>query len=162
MKVCCLGGAGKIAREAVLDLVQYSSFDQITVADFSVEEGQQVVEWLNDPRVDFVQVDVRRTEETAAILSCYDIVMDATTISLNGLSTRAIALAGCHGINLNGFGEEFHYADLFKANGKIHLPGFGMTPGVTQMMVMHAANQLDVVDTIRVSHGSYRPSKQEC
>ncbi|SMG24906.1 saccharopine dehydrogenase family protein [Paenibacillus aquistagni] len=157
MKVCCLGGAGKIAREAVLDLVQYSSFDQITVADFSVEEGQQVVEWLNDPRVDFVQVDVRRTEETAANLSCYDIVMDATTISLNGLSTRAIALAGCHGINLNGFGEEFHYADLFKANGKIHVPGFGMTPGVTQMMAMHAANQLDVVDTIRVSHGSYRP-----
>ena len=32
-----------------------------------------------------------------------------------------------------------------------------MTPGVTQMMAMHAANQLDTVDTIRVSHGSYRP-----
>ena len=45
MKVCCLGGAGKIAREAVLDLVQYSSFDQITVADFSVEEGGS--RWLN-------------------------------------------------------------------------------------------------------------------
>ena len=32
-----------------------------------------------------------------------------------------------------------------------------MTPGVTQMMAMHAANQLDTVESVRVSHGSYRP-----
>jgi saccharopine dehydrogenase-like NADP-dependent oxidoreductase len=37
------------------------------------------------------------------------------------------------------------------------VPGFGMTPGVTQMMAMHAANQLETVDTVRVSHGAYRP-----
>lgn len=138
-------------------LIQYSSFEKFTIADFSVIEGQKVVAWLNDPRVDFVQVDVRQTQETAALLSEYDIVMDGTTITLNGLTTRAIALAGCHGINLNGFGEEFHYAELFKENGKVHVPGFGMTPGVTQMMAMHAANQLDSVESVRVSHGSYRP-----
>ena len=38
----------------------------------------------------------------------YDIVMDGTTIKLNGLSTRCIAEAGCHGVNLNGFGEEMN------------------------------------------------------
>nr|WP_195572069.1 saccharopine dehydrogenase NADP-binding domain-containing protein [Paenibacillus sp. 1001270B_150601_E10] len=65
MKVCCLGDAGKIAREAVLDLVQSYSVEKITIADFSVTEGQKVVAWLNDPREDFVQVDVRQTEETA-------------------------------------------------------------------------------------------------
>ena len=32
-----------------------------------------------------------------------------------------------------------------------------MTPGVTQMMAMHAANQLHTVESVRVSHGSYRP-----
>ncbi len=106
MKVFCLGGAGKICREAILDLVQFSSFETITVADFNEEEGLKVVEWLNDPRVDFVKVDVTNHEDTVAKMKGYDIVMDGTTIKLNGLSTRCIAEAGCHGVNLNGFGEE--------------------------------------------------------
>ncbi|MDZ5607257.1 saccharopine dehydrogenase C-terminal domain-containing protein [Bacillus pseudomycoides] len=157
MKVFCLGGAGKICREAILDLVQYSSFETITVADFNEEEGRKVVAWLNDPRVDFVQVDVTNHEDTVAKMKGYDIVMDGTTIKLNGLSTRCIAEAGCHGVNLNGFGEENEWHNIFVQNGKTCLPGFGMTPGVTQMMAMYAANQLDAVESVRVSHGSYRP-----
>jgi saccharopine dehydrogenase-like NADP-dependent oxidoreductase len=86
-----------------------------------------------------------------------DVVMDGTTIALNGLSTACIAAAGCHGINLNGFGEEDASDPVFRARGKACVPGFGMTPGTTQMMAMHAAAQLDTVETVRVSHGAYRP-----
>lgn len=157
MKVFCLGGAGNICREAVLDLVQHSEFEQITIGDYNVEEGHKVVQWLNDPRVDFVRVNVINHEDTVNKMRGYDIVMDGTTITLNGLSTAAIAEAGCHGINLNGFGEEDAASGVFEKNGRTCLPGFGMTPGLTQMMVMHAANQLDEVDEVRVSHGSYRP-----
>ena len=32
-----------------------------------------------------------------------------------------------------------------------------MTPGTTQMMAMHGANQMDTVEIVRVSHGAYRP-----
>lgn len=157
MKVFCLGGAGNICREAVLDLVMYSDFEQITIGDFHAEEGRKVVEWLNDPRVDFVPVNVRDHADTVQKMRGYDIVMDGTTITLNGLSTAAIAEAGCHGINLNGFGEENASDAIFRDHGKTCLPGFGMTPGLTQMMAMHAANQLDEVDEVRVSHGSFRP-----
>ncbi|MCP3739266.1 saccharopine dehydrogenase family protein [Rossellomorea sp. BNER] len=157
MKVFCLGGAGKIAREAVVDLVNYSKFEKITIADYNDEEGNRVVEWLNDPRVDFVKVDVHDHNDTVAKMIGYDIVMDGTTIALNGKTTACIAEAGCHGINLNGFGEEDPYHDIFVEKGKTCLPGFGMTPGLTQLMAMHAANQLDSVESVRVSHGSYRP-----
>lgn len=157
MRVFCLGGAGRICREAILDLVQYSDFEQITVADFNEEEGKKVVKMLNDPRVDFVKVNVMNHEETVNKMRGYDIVMDGTTITLNGLSTACIAEAGCHGINLNGFGAEERSHEIFIQNGKTCLPGFGMTPGVTQMMAMHAANQLDSVQSVRVSHGSFRP-----
>ncbi|MBV6717112.1 saccharopine dehydrogenase family protein [Paenibacillus chitinolyticus] len=157
MKVFCLGGAGRICREAILDLVQYSVFEQITVADFNEEEGRKVVRELNDPRVEFIKVNVYDKETTVAQMRGYDIVMDGTAITLNGLSTACIAEAGCHGINLNGFGDEDASAALFERYGKTCVPGFGMTPGVTQMMAMHAASQLDTVDTVRVSHGSYRP-----
>ncbi|MFE1629557.1 saccharopine dehydrogenase family protein [Brevibacillus reuszeri] len=157
MKVLCLGGAGRICRESIFDLVQYSSFEKITVADFNEEEGRKIVEALNDPRVDFVQINVRDHEDTVNKMRGYDIVMDGTTITLNGLSTACIAEAGCHGINLNGFGAEEASDEIFKKNGKTCVPGFGMTPGVTQMMAMHAANQLDTVESVRVSHGAFRP-----
>lgn len=32
-----------------------------------------------------------------------------------------------------------------------------MTPGITNMMAKHAADQLDTVDTIRINHGAFRP-----
>jgi len=157
MKVICLGGAGRICREAILDLVEFSQFDQITVADVNETEGRKVVAWLDDPRVDFARVDVRDQATTVAQMHGYDVVMDGTTIGLNGRSTACIAEAGCHGINLNGFGEEDASDPVFKRHGKTCVPGFGMTPGTTQMMEMHAANQLDTVEVIRVSHGAYRP-----
>lgn len=157
MKVLCLGGAGRICRESILDLVQYSSFEKITVADFNEEEGRKIVDSLNDPRVDFLQINVRDHADTVSKMKGYDIVMDGTTITLNGLSTACIAVAGCHGINLNGFGAEDAFDSVFQQNGKTCVPGFGMTPGVTQMMAMHAANQLDTVESVRVSHGAFRP-----
>ncbi|MGC5327426.1 saccharopine dehydrogenase family protein [Brevibacillus sp. SYSU BS000544] len=157
MKIFCLGGAGNICREAVLDLVLHSDFDTITIGDFNEEEGQRLVKSINDPRVDFVKVNVMDHDATVEQMKGYDIVMDGTTITLNGLSTACIAEAGCHGVNLNGFGDEDDSHEVFRKNGKTCVPGFGMTPGVTQMMAMHAANQLDEVDTIRVSHGAFRP-----
>ncbi|MBU8714270.1 saccharopine dehydrogenase family protein [Brevibacillus parabrevis] len=157
MKVLCLGGAGRICRESILDLVQYSSFEKITVADFNEAEGRKIVESLQDPRVDFIHINVHDHEDTVNKMRGYDIVMDGTTITLNGLSTACIAEAGCHGVNLNGFGAEEASDHIFKQNGKTCVPGFGMTPGVTQMMAMHAANQLDRVESVRVSHGAFRP-----
>ncbi len=114
MKVFCLGGAGKISREAVYDLVQFSKFETITIGDFSESAGKEVVAWLNDPRVDFVKVDVRNQPKTVTAMQGYDVVMDGTTISLNGLSTACIAEAGCHGINLNGFGAEDAFDETFR------------------------------------------------
>lgn len=157
MKILCLGGAGKICREAALDLVQFSNFERITIADFNEAEGLKVAAWLNDPRVDFQPVNVSDHESTVKLMRGYDIVMDGTTISLNDRTTACIAEAGAHGINLNGFGVEYKYDEQFKAHGKIMIPGFGMTPGTTNMLAVCACDTLDRVESVRVSHGAFRP-----
>lgn len=157
MKVLCLGGAGKICREAALDLVQFSDFERITIGDHDEKAGEEVVTWLNDSRVDFQKIDIQDRAASVRILRDYDIVMDGTTITLNGLSTACIAEAGCHGINLNGFGEEYPHDPVFKVNGRTHVPGFGMTPGTTDMMAKYAIDRLDTIDTVRISHGAFRP-----
>ncbi|MEG1584914.1 MAG: saccharopine dehydrogenase NADP-binding domain-containing protein, partial [Anaerovorax sp.] len=71
MKVFCLGGAGRICRESVLDLVEFSDFEKITVADFDEKAGREVVAWLNDPRVDFVKVDVNNHHATVEQMKGY-------------------------------------------------------------------------------------------
>jgi saccharopine dehydrogenase-like NADP-dependent oxidoreductase len=157
MKVFCLGGAGRICRESAFDLVQFSDFEKITIGDFDAKAGNEVVKFLNDPRVDFVQVDINNTKETAAKMNGYDYVIDGTAISMNGRSTACIAEAGCHAVNLNDFGDEDPFAPVFEKKGKTCVPGFGMTPGITQMMVMSAANKLDTVESVRISHGAFRP-----
>jgi saccharopine dehydrogenase-like NADP-dependent oxidoreductase len=157
MDVLCLGGAGKICSEAVLDLSTFSDFKRITIADCDQKAGKALAASIDDGRIDFRPVDIRQKEAAVALMRDYDIVMDGTTIHLNDQSTACIAAAGCHGINLNGFGVEYAYDDQFKSAGRVHVPGFGMTPGVTDMMVRHAADQLDTVEIVRVSHGAFRP-----
>ncbi len=157
MKVLCLGAGGKISRESVFDLVAFSDFEKITIADFNETAGMEVVRWLDDPRVDFVKIDVNERSNAVAILRDYDLVMDGTTISLNDRSTACIAEAGVNGINLNGCGAEWEFDDQFAGQDRVHVPGMGMTPGITNMMTRHAANQLDTIDTIRISHGAFRP-----
>ncbi|MEE2946744.1 MAG: saccharopine dehydrogenase C-terminal domain-containing protein [Verrucomicrobiota bacterium] len=157
MKIFCLGAAGRISRESVLDLLQSDTVEKVTIGDNNESAGQEVVEWLEDDRVDFVKVDVFQADQTAALIQGYDLVMDGTPISINHESTQCIAQAGVHGVNLNGTGPEFAFHDAFLKSGKTYVPGFGMTPGITNVMARYAHDRLETIDTIRISHGAFRP-----
>ena len=164
MKIFCLGGAGRICREAVYDLAATGEADEIVVGDFDLSEAKRVAAEAKriaaengGTKVRAARVDVRDVETTAEILRGFDVVMDGTQISLNNYSTECIAKAGADGVNLNGFGAENVWHSLFKSAGKVCVAGFGMTPGVTQMMAMDAAAKMDRVREIYVSHGAFRP-----
>lgn len=157
MKILCIGGGGRICRESIFDLVQYADFERITVADLHETAAAEVVAWLDDRRVDAARVDVRDMPATVARMRDYDIVMDGTPISMNAQAIECIARAEVHGINLNGMSREWDWDEAFQRIGKTCVPGFGMTPGITNLLAMHAANQLDRVDTVRCSHGAFRP-----
>ncbi len=159
-KVYCLGGAGKICGEAIRDLAAYTTAEevsQIVVADVNLAVAQALVEEIGDPRLSAESADLFQEEATIARMREFDFVMDGTTIKLNDRSTRCIAKAGCSGINLNGFGEEYKYTDLFAQNDQVHIPGFGMTPGTTNLMAKYAVDPMERIDAIRISHGAYRP-----
>jgi len=74
MKAFCLGGAGKICREAINDLVRFSDFERITVADVNLPEAREVASWLDDPRVDCTSVDIMDFDETVGRMKGYDII----------------------------------------------------------------------------------------
>ena len=51
MRALVLGGAGAVCKETTRDLAQYSDFEEIVVADYSVAAAQALVEELGDPRL---------------------------------------------------------------------------------------------------------------
>jgi saccharopine dehydrogenase-like NADP-dependent oxidoreductase len=157
MNVFCLGGAGKICSEAVRDLVEFSDAERITIGDPNTDAAYRLIDDIDDGRIDYADIDITDKQRAVAQMEGYDVVMDGTTITLNELSTECIALAGCHGVNLNGFGAEYQFDPVFRGNDRIHVPGFGMTPGTTDMMVRFAADQMETVEIVRVSHGAFRP-----
>lgn len=157
MKILCVGGAGAICREAVRDLAKTSDFDRITVADLNEAAVTALASELDDSRVDTRVLDVTDQDAATALMADYDIVMDGTPISMNDAVTQCMVKANVHGINLNGLSTEWSYDEAFKANGKTFVPGFGMTPGTTNLMAMQAADLLEEVDTVRISHGAFRP-----
>lgn len=157
MRILCVGGAGRICREAALDLVQFSEFQQITIADRDADAVRDVARWLDDARVNTAIVDVNDRAATIALMQGYELVMDGLPISQNDASAQCMLAAGVQGINLNGMSQEWQLDEGFRRAGKIFVPGFGMTPGITNLMAIHAANQLDTVDSIRCSHGAFRP-----
>jgi len=61
-----LGGAGRICREAVLDLVAFSDFECITIADLDQKAGAGLAASIDDKRIDFLPVDVRQKEAAVA------------------------------------------------------------------------------------------------
>lgn len=171
MKVYCLGGAGRICREAVYDLAESGEFDEIVVGDTDLTAAEEVVSearrlitetdgllsGADRTKVSAEYIDVHDTGTASEQMRGSDVVMDGTQISLNGLSTECIAKAGSNSVNLNGFGAEEAWHSVFRDNGKVCVAGFGMTPGVTQMMAMSAASKMDKVHEVYVSHGAFRP-----
>ena len=88
MKVFCLGGAGKIGSEAVRDLVEFSEVERIAVGDLREERAPpSSTRWGIRASIMCAWI-LPTTEEAISVLSDYDIVMDATTISLNDISTE--------------------------------------------------------------------------
>jgi saccharopine dehydrogenase-like NADP-dependent oxidoreductase len=158
MRVFGLGCAGRISREAILDMLRFGDeIERITIADADARAAEEVVQWLADDRVDALTVDVNDMSASAKAMRGYDLVVDGTPISMNDQSSAVICQAGLSGINLNGMSREWDLDERFRAVGKILVPGFGMTPGITNIMAMHMARRLDRVESVRCSHGAFRP-----
>lgn len=158
MKIFGLGCAGRISRESILDMLRFGpEIEKVTIADVNAHAACEVAQWLDDGRVEATTIDINDTDSAAKAMEGYDLVVDGTPISMNDQSSAVICKAGVSGINLNGMSSEWDLDDDFKAIGKTLVPGFGMTPGITNMMAMHQANMLDTVESVRCSHGAFRP-----
>ncbi len=157
MKILCVGGAGQICRESIKDLVEFSDFKMITIADINEVAAREVIDEISDARVDFVKFDVTDTEKAIETIKRYDVVMASMPIKFDELVVDTVIKAGVSGLDITGMGGTyFDYDEQAKEAGIIYVPGVGMTPGTTNILTRYAADQMDKMDEIYISHGAFR------
>jgi len=70
MRVLVLGGAGAVCNETTRDLVQYSDFDEIVVADYNLKAADALVEGIDDQRLKTVSFDANDYDSIISRIRC--------------------------------------------------------------------------------------------
>ncbi len=156
MRVLVLGGVGAVCSETTRDLVKYSDFDEIVVADYNVEAANALVEELNDKRLSVVFFDANDYDSMLELFSGFDVVVNGLPWKYDVVVTKACAEVGVNGLDVSTEEEQWDYHATAKDKDMIFIPGVGATPGITNVMARHAASQMDELDDVQVNFAAFR------
>jgi len=160
MRVIALGGSGDMGQTAVRTLLQSPAIDEIVVADYDIGRAHEFVATLGDGRVLAQQVDIMDRPALEALLREGDFVMNTAGpfCRLGVPAVRAAIATGRHYVDINDdwkpTQEALELDGEARRAGVTVLLGMGASPGLTNLLARHAADQLDEVDYIQTVWGS--------
>lgn len=105
----------------------------------------------------FIRADVMNKEKLKRIIqrSCANIVINCADDIVNLQALKACIEANVHSIDLGGTEipmtkRQLKLDSVLKEKNLIHITGCGSVPGIGSVMLRHAAEKLDKIDTIEV------------
>lgn len=156
MRAVVLGGGGLTGRCAVRDLASGGVFDSVVAADLDLTLAEAAAHNAGG-RATARGLDVRDRASLVALLRGADVVVNAVQYGFN-LTVMEAALEA-HVPYLD-FGGLFHMTrrqleldSRFRAAGLLAIPGLGQVPGVSNVLAMEAARDMDRVDSIIIRDG---------
>lgn len=158
MKVLVLG-CGEMGESVVEDLYYYGKFKEITVATRKIEKAKRVISTLKGKKVKVCgkEIDVSNTAELENLMKNFDVVVNCVgpNYKYEVLIAEAAIKAKVSLIDINDdFETTFKMLDLdgkAKEAGILIILGLGASPGVNNIFVRAAADQLDKVDEIHTA-----------
>jgi saccharopine dehydrogenase-like NADP-dependent oxidoreductase len=154
VKIVVLGAAGEVGRALTEDLAVHSEADEIIATDL---DGRSVAAMADEfgPRVSAVEVDVHDRERSLGVLEGADLLMNCTSFLL---AREAFGLAAAARVNYADLISEPTEADrrLVEEAGITAISGLGATPGLSNVLVAHAAGELEKIEEVHVSWASFR------
>jgi saccharopine dehydrogenase (NAD+, L-lysine-forming) len=155
MRVVVVGGAGEVGSEVTRDLAAVDEVDSLVIADIDDGRAAKLARELERPGVAAFGLDVRDHGAALAALAGTDVLMNCTSFAL---FDDVFALALAAGVD---------YADLIsepteqqrqaaKDAGITAISGLGASPGLSNVLVRHAAAELDDVHDVEISWLSSR------
>ncbi len=155
MKLLVLGGAGRFGAPAARALATQDLVTELVIAGRDLAAAGALASELGD-KARALAVDANDEDALASALQDVDLFVNMSGPSSTLLlpSLRAAIRAGTHYCDIAEDGRAVARALSLDADARAAditaLLGIGLAPGLTNLMAMHAAAQLDDVDAVQV------------
>jgi saccharopine dehydrogenase-like NADP-dependent oxidoreductase len=156
MNVLSLGGAGAVCRYATCDLAEFSKFDEIVIGDYNLNAAQKLADEIGDPRLRAMKVDAEDYDGLVQTFAGFDVILNGLPWKYDLAVTRACVEAGVSGLDVSTEEDQWDYDAAARQKDIVFIPGMGATPGITNAMARHGADQLDEVDDIQINFAAFR------
>jgi lysine 6-dehydrogenase len=150
-------GSGMMGRAIAYDLLKYSNFDSIAVADKDRKTMKSAKEFLNNKKIDFLTLDVEKTNEVKKYFQKYDVAISAVPYKFNYNLAKAAIEAKTHFLDLGGNNsiveKERSLSTMARKNKVTIIPDCGLAPGLTSVITRDIVEELDIVDYAKIRVG---------
>ncbi|MFX4311233.1 hypothetical protein F8O53_04625 [Enterobacter sp. 63] len=156
MKILALGGCGQEGKTAVTDMIRSDKVEQVIIGDIDITRANAVMEELASVKVTTLELDVNDREKLCAAMREVDVVANFVGPYYRyGLPILSAAIeCGKHYVDIcddyDATSSLLSLNDKAVEAGITAIVGLGASPGVTNLMAKHAADQLDQVDDIEI------------
>ena len=155
MHVAVLGGRGTVGRVAVAELLARGA-DRVTVYDAAAEPA------FDDARIAAGDLDGTDPPSLERALDGVDCAANCLPFEHNAAATEAAVAAGTDLVDCGGYGEaalneQFAHDDAARDAGMTVVAGLGLSPGLSNVIATHAADDLDAVESVEICWVSRRP-----
>jgi hypothetical protein len=150
MKVFALGGYGKVGFSAIKLLAQSDLVTEIAIVGRSLERAEKAAREIGEKAI-AVHTDGTDEQKLTLLLAGYDIIMNAATNETVLPAIRAAIRTGTHYCDANVVNEQaLQLASKAEAVGITSIVANGIAPGISNLMGVHVARQLEEVEQLQV------------
>jgi len=145
MKIIVLG-AGLVGAPMALDLNRDKKFE-VSVADYSNDALNTIK--VKCPELSIIRKDLSNPEDVTALVSDYDLVVNAVPGFMGFETAKAIIKAGKNCACIAFYEEDpFELDQLAKENNITMIMDCGVYPGMGSALIMNVARKLDKVESV--------------
>jgi len=153
MKRIIVLGAGLVGGPMARDLAGDDAFD-VTVADVDDTALARLAQATAGAKVTTRQADLSSESALAALVSDFDLVVNALPGSLRFTALRTVIATGTDAVDIAFYPEDpFDLHDLAIEKGVTAIVDCGVAPGMSNLLAAHAAAQLDEPESILIYVG---------
>jgi saccharopine dehydrogenase-like NADP-dependent oxidoreductase len=157
MRIAVLGGAGAMAKSAVLDLVESQEVTSLVLADMNRKNLEALKTSLESKKVRVATVDITDHASLVGSIRGSHAVINGTVYYHNVEVMKACLDVKTHYVDMGGL---FHVTrnqmlldEDFRRAGLTAVLGMGSAPGMVNVMARFAYDRLDTIESVRIRDG---------
>jgi len=150
-------GSGMMGQAISYDLLNYSNFDSITIADINKKNLDSAKKFLKNSIVIYEKIDVKNKNEIVKIFEKNDIAISAIPYNYNYDLSKIAISTKTHFIDLGGNNnivkKQKSLFDKARKNEINIIPDCGLAPGITSIITRDIVDQIENIKFIKLRVG---------